>query len=88
MKLIIKHINTWHGSIKSNYCTSKNQFVHVVINLWFSLLTNDKINMRLLSGFYDTLSKEWAHTKILVTLGFMEEPVMSYTMHLVQEEEY
>lgn len=65
------------AGIRSNYCTSKSQFVHAVINLWLSLITNDKINMQLLPGFYRSLSKEWAHTKILVTQGFLKKPVMS-----------
>lgn len=73
------------AGIKSNYRTSKNKFVHAVINLWLSLITNDKINMQLFPGFYRTLSKEWVHTKILATLGFLEKSVMScYTMNPVK----
>lgn len=62
--------------------------MHAVINLWLSLITNDKINMQLLPGFYHTLSKEWAYIKILVIVSFLEKPVMSYSMNLVRKEEF
>lgn len=87
MKLIVKHTDTWWSSIKSNYCSSDKQFVRAVINLWLSLITNDKINRQLLLSCCHTLSEEWAHTKILAPPGFLEKPVMSSIVNLLQQEE-
>ena len=84
MKLTIKHINNGVASIKSNYCTSENQFVHAVINLWMTLITNDKINMQLPLGCCGMLSKEWVHSKVLVMLGCLEKSVMSSFTNLAQ----
>ena len=47
------------ASIKSNYYISENQFVHAVINLGLSLITNDKINTQLPLGCCCMLAEEW-----------------------------
>lgn len=61
----------------------KNQSVHVVINLWLSLISSDKINMQLLLGCHQTLSEEWVHTKMLVTVCFLEKTVMTSVILLL-----
>lgn len=76
------------AGIRSNYCTSENQFVNAV-NSWLLLITSDRINAQLLLGCRLTLSEEWVHAKTLAKLGSLEKPAMTSSgVNGVQQGEF